>query len=113
MRAAKFPRNLTDRSRLAVSQQIERGNLREREFTRCQLLRRRQHQLAPEAANGDDAPADLTEALSATRHLIKWTLPHLAAGDTHRRREATAKPFGGLGDLRDTAATRCMHMRIH
>jgi hypothetical protein len=40
MRAAKVPRNLTDRAWLPIGEQIEGGDLREREFARRQLLRR-------------------------------------------------------------------------
>ena len=112
MRAPEFSGDLSHGSRLSVGEQIEGSDLREREFARCQLLRRREDKLAPETANGDDAPADLTEALPATRHLIEGALRHLAAGDAHGGGEATAQPFGGLRHLGDAAAARCMHMRI-
>jgi hypothetical protein len=66
MRAAKVSRNLAHGSRLPVSEQIERGDLREGELTGCQLLRRREDQLTPEAADGDDATADFAKALPAS-----------------------------------------------
>ena len=113
MRAAEVSSDLPYRSRLAVGEQIEGGDLRQGEFGRCQLLCRRKHELAPEAADRDDAPADLTEALPASRDLIERALPHLATSNAHRGWQAAAQPFGGLRELRDAAAARCMHMRIH
>lgn len=64
--AAKVPRNLPHRSRLAVGEQIEGGDLCQREFARRQLLRRRKHELTPEATDGDDATTDLAEALPSS-----------------------------------------------
>ena len=112
MRTAEVSRNLAHRSWLAVGQQIERGDLREGEFARCKLLRRRQHQFAPESADGNDSPTDLTETLPATRYLVEGALPHLATGDTHRGWKAAAQPFGDLRDLSNSVTARCMHMRI-
>lgn len=111
--AAEVSSNLTDGARLPIGEQIEGGDLREREFARRQLLRRRKHELTPEATDGDDATTDLAEALPASRHLIERALPHLATGNAHRGWQAAAQAFGGLRELRDAAAARCMHMRIY
>ena len=113
MRATELSGDLAYRSRLPVGQQIEGGNLREGELAGRQLLRRGEDELAPEAADGDDAAADLAEALSATRHLVERALCLLASDNTNGGREATAQPLSGLRDLRDPTAARCMHRRIH
>ena len=113
MRAAEVSGDFPHRSRLAVGEQIEGGDLRQRELGRCQLLRRREDKLAPEATDGDDAPTDLTEALPASRDLVERALPHLPTSNAHRGWQAAAQPFGGLRELRDAAAARCMHMRIY
>ena len=113
MRAAEVSSDLSYRAGLPVGKEVERSDLRQRELGRCQLLRRGKDELAPEAADGDDATADLTEALSASRDLVERALPHLTTGDANGCGEATAQPLGGLRDLSNSVTARCMHMRIH
>jgi len=113
MRAAEVPSDLPHRSRPPVSEQIERGDLCQREFARCKLLRGGEDQLTPEAADRDDSPTDLTETLPASRHLVERALPHLAAGDADCGGEAAAQPLSGLGYLGNSVTARCMHMRIY
>ena len=70
VRSSEFCRNLRNVARAAIGEEIERGDLREREISRRELLRSREDELTPKPANGDEAATDLTEVLATTGDLI-------------------------------------------
>jgi len=80
VRSTEFRSDLGDIARAAICKEIERRNLGERQIRRRQLLSRREDELTPEPANGDDTTTDLSETLSTPRHLIdsaaEWRAPH-------------------------------------
>jgi hypothetical protein len=109
MRTTKLACDLANVARRAIGEQVERGDLRQRKVARCKLASSTQHEFAPEAANRNYAPADLTEALATACDLI------VRRRKAARSREPTAQPVCGTAKIgEEPPAARwpiCMHVR--
>lgn len=109
VRASEFCCDLCNVARAAIGEEIERGDLRQREIGRRELLCGGEDELTPKPANGDDTATDLAEVLTTTGHLIEFTTEAAPRSGG----EPAAQLLSGTRQVGETASLRCMHIRIY